>query len=82
MYRYMYSIKLIILVNTCIFHSIFVNVFFILMFCLFQDKFPKAQVNVYVTVLQNDGSRKYKFVLLMVKIYQKIEHVTLAYKHS
>lgn len=54
----------------------------ILLFCLFQDKFPKAQVNVYVTVLQNDGSRKYKFVLLMVKIYEKIEHMTVAYKQS
>ena len=24
----------------------------------FQHKFPKAQVNIYVTVLQNDGSGK------------------------
>lgn len=29
-------------------------------FVYFQHKFPKAQVNVYVTVLQNDGSRKYQ----------------------
>lgn len=26
---------------------------------IFQHKFPKAQVNVYITVLQNDGCGKY-----------------------
>lgn len=69
---------LIILLNT-VGIMVHLSLSLILLICLFQDKFPKAQVNVYVTVLQNDGSRKYKFVLLMEK---KSEHMTLAYKHS
>lgn len=72
---------LIILLNT-VGIMVHLSLSLILLICLFQDKFPKAQVNVYVTVLQNDGSRKYKFVLLMVKIDQKSEHMTVAYKHS
>lgn len=57
---------LIILLNT-VGIMVHLSLSLILLICLFQDKFPKAQVNVYVTVLQNDGSRKYKFVLLMEK---------------
>lgn len=72
---------LIILLNT-VGIMVHLSLSLILLICLFQNKFPKAQVNVYVTVLQNDGSRKYKFVLLMVKIDQKSEHMTVAYKHS
>lgn len=75
-----YSLLIILLNTVGIMEHLSLSL--ILLICLFQDKFPKAQVNVYVTVLQNDGSRKYEFVLLMVKIYKKSQNMTLAYKQS
>jgi len=48
----------------------------------FQHKFPKAQVNIYITVLQNDGSGKFVLMLLCGLVMNNFDLRMMWHKRS